>query len=136
MSNRLPSTSYTISVTSQIRHPKTHQRWILAIGALIIAAMVFGTALRPMLRRRRAQDMAGAVPQTATAIVTARFGANSNMVGESVRPWAQVRFQGRLYAAQTAINVEQLKEGQSAKITYRIGKSGRIYVDSVAPLSP
>jgi len=47
-----------------------------------------------------------------------------------------VRFRGKLYAAQKAINVEQLKEGRSAKITYRTGKSGRIYVDTVEPDTP
>ena len=119
-----------------IRGENRHRPWILLIAAVVIALMLFGTALRPMLRRRKSADLEGALPQKATAIVTARFGANSNLVGEAVKPWAQVRFQGQLYAAQTAKNVEQLKEGESATITFRIGKSGRIYVDTVEPASP
>ena len=113
------------------RFTTAHRRWVLVIGAALIAAIVFGTALRPLLRRRKEADLAGAAPQRAIATVTARFGANGNLVGETVKPWAQVRFNGKLYAAQKAINVEQLKEGESAKITYRTGKSGRIYVDTV-----
>ena len=118
------------------RFTTAHRRWVLVIGAVLVAAMLFGTALRPLLRRRKGADLAGAVPQSAIATVTARFGANGNVVGETVKPWAQVRFHGKLYAAQKAINVEQLKEGESAKIIYRTGKSGRIYVDTVEPVSP
>ena len=118
------------------RPTTAHRRWILVIGAVIIAAMLFGTALRPLLRRKKSADLAGAIPRIAIATVTARFGANGNVVGETIKPWAQVRFNGKLYAAQTAKNVEQLKEGESARITYRTGKSGRIYVDTVEPLSP
>jgi hypothetical protein len=98
--------------------------------------MIFGTALRPILKHRKSADLEGAAEQTGTAIVTARFGANVNVIGDPVKPWAQVRFRGQLYAAQKALNVEQLKEGESAKVTFRVGKSGRIYVDTVEPVRP
>jgi hypothetical protein len=119
-----------------MRKKSAHQRWILGVGAIVIAAMVFGTALRPFLKRKRAADLEGAVAQASVATVTARFGANANTIGDTIKPWAQVRFRGKLFAAQEAKNVEQLREGESATITFRVGKSGRIYVDTVEPVRP
>lgn len=111
-----------------------HRVVILVLGILVMVAMAVGSALRPWLRRVRADDLIGAEERTGIATVTARFGSDPNLVGETVKPWAQVRFQGRLYPAHEAVEIDKLKDGDQARIEYRVGKSGRIYVDRVEPL--
>ena len=44
-----------------------------------------------------------------------------------------VRVEGRLAAAAKVFGSAQMHVGSQTQVTYRIGKSGRIYVDSVEP---
>ena len=111
-----------------------HRVVILVLGTLVMIAMAVGSALRPWLRRMRTDDLIGAEERTGIATVTARFGSDPNLVGETVKPWAQVRFQNRLYAAHDAVDIDKLKDGDEARISYRVGRSGRIYVDKVEPI--
>lgn len=110
-----------------------HQTVILILGALIIAAMIVGTALRPILRRGKTSDLAGAPIQTANARIEALYGANPNEEDSRTKPWAMVRFEGKLLPAASAEHIERLKVGATARIQYRIGRSGKIYVDQVEP---
>ena len=112
-----------------------HQVLIIIIGILVIGAMMVGTGLRSFLRRMRARDLEGAPIKTSIAKVEALYGANPNDV-ETRKPWAMVRFEGKLYPAAAARNVQQLKPGDPAQIRFRIGHSGKIYVDDVEPLPP
>jgi len=116
------------------RETSLHRTVILVLGTLVVIAMAVGSALRPWVRMSRRSDLYGAESQTGIATVTARFGANSNVIGDTIKPWAQVRFHGRLYPVHEAVDIEKLHDGDSARITYRTGKSGRIYVDRVEPL--
>ena len=113
-----------------------HRIVILIVGSLVVALMIFGGMLRPMLRRAKAADLKGAQPRHGIATVTARFGATQVIGATKKRQWAQVRFQGKLYGSDRARRIEALRDGEPARITYRIGKSGRIYVDLVEPLMP
>jgi len=45
-----------------------------------------------------------------------------------------VRIGGHLAAAEKVFGSAQLRVGEPAQVTYRIGKSGRVYVDSVEPM--
>ncbi len=100
----------------------------------MLAASLFGSALRPWIRRKHDQDLQGAVPRSGVATVEVRYGAGPHQEGDAPRPWALVRFNGKLYPTKTAAGIQQLREGEPAAISYRVGKSGKIYVDSVQPL--
>jgi len=121
-------------VTRRRKELSLHRIVILVIGTLVMIAFAVGGALRPWVRMSRRADLNGAESRTGIATVTARFGANSNVIGDSIKPWAQVRFHGKLFPAREAVDIEKLRDGDEARITYRIGKSGRTYVDRVEPL--
>ena len=111
-----------------------HQTAILIIGVLIVVAMIIGTALRPILRRGKANDLGGTRVQSGTAKIEALYGANPNEEDSRTKPWAMVRFEGKLLPAASAQHIERLKVGETARIMYRIGRSGKTYVDTVEPL--
>jgi hypothetical protein len=50
------------------------------------------------------------------------------------KPQVSVRFNGKIYSAANAYEAEALKLDGAAQIEYRVGKSGRLIVDSVEPL--
>ena len=106
---------------------------MLIIGAFVVAAILFGSALRPILRRVKERDLENAVPRTGIATIEALYGANPNAIDSRTKPWAIVRFEGRLLPARAANHIERLRIGSPARITYRIGKSGKVYVDSAGP---
>jgi hypothetical protein len=49
-------------------------------------------------------------------------------------PQVTVRFRGGIYSAREIAGIGQMRIGQPARITYRVGRSGRVYVDRVEPL--
>ncbi len=54
--------------------------------------------------------------------------------GDQQRPLVGVRFQGRIYNAAHVYEVSHLQMGKEAHIEYRVGKSGRVEVESVTPI--
>ena len=104
----------------------------LAGMALIVAAFLF---LDPILRSWVKRDQAGAAPQHGVATVEILVLPPPNTIGMDVRPQVSVRFQGHLYSVRTVENAFNLRQGQPAQIEYRVGRSGRIYMDRVEPIS-
>src|ERR1041385_1684148 len=101
------------------RPRKRHQTVILVFGAVIVVAMIVGMALRPLLRRLKSQDLEGATVQTGIATVEALYGANPNDVESRTKPWAMVRFEGKLVPAASAQGIDRLNPGQPAQVHYR-----------------
>jgi len=115
--------------------PRDQQFWVragvLTIGAFVVASYaLFPAIVAPLVRRDR-QD---AVPQSGTGVVAILVPAQPGMFGEYQPPTVSVRFHGGIEAAASVTNFAALRLGQPARIVYRVGKSGRVYIDSVAPM--
>lgn len=126
--------SYTEIMARRRRSHPRHRRIILVIGVFVVAAMVFGSALRPWMRKMRTRDLEGSAGRTGIATIEALYGANPNEEDSRTTPWAMIRFEGRLIPARSVSGIERLHVGGPTRITYRIGRSGRIYVDLAEPL--
>lgn len=113
---------------------KPSQKWvrafILIIGAIVLLSFI---ALRPILHGLTEHDRASAALQTGAATVVQLIPPR---IEENLKPLpaqAWVRFHGELLPVKEVFGSAQLSVGQPAKILYRIGRSGRIYVDSAEP---
>ena len=111
------------------------QRWlrivIVAVGSVTFSCFL---ALSPLVRAFVKQDRAGSTARigvgTVEQIVPPHIEENAAPLPAQV--W--VRVNGRLTSAESVFGSAQLKVGGEAQVTYRIGRSGRVYVDRVEPL--
>ncbi len=103
----------------------------LALIVLITAAFLF---LDPILRSRTKRDVAGAPEQDGTATVAILLIPDKDHTEGPSDPKVSVRFHGDIYPVKSAFKAANLKLDQPAHITYRVGKSGAIVVDTVEPL--
>jgi hypothetical protein len=111
------------------------QRWVRAVILLVGGTtMLCFLALSPILRAWTKRDRDSGAPRTATAtveqIVPPHLEENSKPVPTQV--W--VRVNGSLAASEAVFGSARLRVGGPARVTYRVGRSGRIYVDRVEPL--
>ncbi len=114
---------------------RLQQRLVLGIGLVVVFAFAVGGALRPLIRQVRQSDLRGAVTRQGVATIEILYRSGPTDQGDTpTTPWAVVRFQGRLYRTPRALDAPELREHGPCLITYRVGRSGRIYVDSVRPL--
>lgn len=114
------------------------QRWIriiiLTVGLVTALCMV----LVPYVGRRALRrDYAEAVPRQGVATVVLLVEERVD-IGRDVTypPKVLVRFQGDVYRVRSVTDqdIAGIEVNQSVQITYRIGKSGRLYVDSFRSL--
>lgn len=114
-------------------------RWVRRAILIIGTAIFLFSALTPMiLRRASKKDREGAIPQRGVATVVLLVPPMAPSVlssKESKEPQVTVRFNGKLYAAREVVDYDHLRVNHPAQIVYSIGKSGRIYVERVAPLA-
>ena len=115
---------------------------ILTIG---IAAFLFSLLFPGWARYKFKHDHDDAIPQRAIATVEQVTPSAADPISGQVEPpMVEVRFQGHLEIVRkpphetrdTMLDVSHLHVGSQAQIVYRIGRSGRIYVDSAEPLPP
>jgi hypothetical protein len=104
---------------------------ILLIGGFTLVCFLLAD---PVLRGMRKRDQIGAAPQQGTAVVVTLVPPRPQADGTAEPALAGVRFRGHLYTADHVMDVEEVKLGDTVQITYRVGKSGHIYLDSIAPL--
>jgi hypothetical protein len=111
------------------------QHWvritIVAIGLTVFLAYAI---IPEWFRLSRKSDIEGAVPQQGVATVAILVRPGPVDLGNPTTPQVSVRFQGQLLSVKAAEELDALAVGQPAQIEYRVGKSGRIYVDRVRPL--
>jgi hypothetical protein len=107
---------------------------IMAIGVITTLCFIIVPGFgRRMLRR----DYADALPQQGVAtlalIVEERVEAGTD---KRYPPKVIVRFREAVHRVRnvTPEDITGMKVNQQVRITYRVGKSGRVYVDSIAPL--
>ncbi|HLK60098.1 MAG TPA: hypothetical protein VKU00_26290 [Chthonomonadaceae bacterium] len=115
-----------------VRHKWLRTLFLSGMSLIVLAFLV----LDPILRAWVKHDQAGAKPQHGMATVEILVMPPPNSIGMDVLPQVSVRFQGHLCSVKTVQDAPDLHLGQPALIEYRVGKSGRIYVDSAAPLPP
>ena len=126
-------------MSAQPKNISSQQRWIRAF-ILIIGAFVFlcFLALDPLLRHYRKDDFKSVLPQqgvaTVITLVLPAVNIEGDTKGDQQRPLVGVRFRNGIYNAARVYDVKHLKLEQPAQIIYRVGKSGRIVVDSVEPM--
>ncbi|HEV2471601.1 MAG TPA: hypothetical protein VGS41_02980 [Chthonomonadales bacterium] len=109
-------------------------RWIIygfwtVVCVVFLAALILPGWLRIAIRA----DRAGARPQSGTATVAILEPQSTDVSGQTSPAQVDVRFRGRIIPAKEIVHFEALRLNGPAHIIYRIGKSGRIYVDSVQP---
>jgi hypothetical protein len=114
---------------------KKMRAFIVTVGLITTLCFIIVPGVgRQMMKR----DYANALPQqgvaTVALIVEERYD-----VGRDVRypPKVLVRFHGDVHRVRkvTPDDIVGLEVNQQARITYRIGKTGRVYVDNIAPMS-
>jgi hypothetical protein len=115
------------------REMNRKQKGMIALGLFLLLAGLFGTALRGWTKNARAQDIAGTPLQEDTALLETLTDAHETLGGGIPKPGAGIRFRGSYYTCKNVLSAESLKLGTTVHITYRIGKSGKIYIESVAP---
>ena len=105
--------------------------WIAAV-AYFLVCLLFPYYMRKAIRKDRTET----IPQEGTATVAILVPPSQDANGTPSPAQASVRFQGQVLGAKEVFGVPELAIGKEARIIYRIGKSGHIYVDRVTPLRP
>ena len=110
------------------------QKWlrhtIVVIGA---ATFLCFLALSPILRSLTKQDRASSRPQVGIATIEQIIPPHIEENAKPIPAQVWVRVNGTLVAAATVFGSAQLRVGGQAQVVFRVGKSGRVYVDSVEP---
>jgi hypothetical protein len=116
---------------------RSGQKW-LRVSIWVIGLIVFFAflGLSPLLRSLTRRDRESAVPQQGFATVVQILPPHVEENSKPTPAQVWVRFEGQMLPASEVFGSEALKVGEPAEITYRIGKSGRIYIDRVEPLPP
>src|SRR5256885_762384 len=121
-------------VQPDIRDIWMSRAWIPIAGVLVIALIAAIYGMASWLLVDRSHDIAGQPLLTGTATVvsmSARAGTKGNMGDQT--PFYEVRFRGGEYwfSSPDAVQV-----GKPATIEYRVGRSGRIYIQRLYTLKP
>jgi hypothetical protein len=113
-----------------VRHKWIRAVFLIGMSLILLAFLVLDPILRSWVKR----DQAGAKPQTGQATVEILVMPPTNTVGFDASPQVSVRFHGQLGSVKNVRDVAHMHLGQPVLIEYRVGKSGRLYVDSAQPL--
>lgn len=112
------------------------RRWtravIVSVGTLVVLLFIF---LDPIVRSSVKRDVAGAVPRTDIAVIVTTVPPTAIDMDHPATAHVTVRYRGGLYSPRDIVGSDLLHVGATARITYRVGRSGRIYVDRVEPLT-
>jgi hypothetical protein len=104
---------------------------ILIIGTVTTLCFV---ALSPILRTLTKNDRTGSPARIGVGIVEQIVPPHMEENTKPIPAQVWVRVNGTLTAAETVFGSAQLRVGGPAQVTYRIGRSGRLYVDRVEPM--
>jgi hypothetical protein len=124
-------------MTSELHRPVArHQRWV-RIGILIVGAIVFLAflGLDPLLRSMTKRDRGEGVPGQGTGTVVDLHVAKLDDYDRPLPASVIVRFQGNLYLTEKVFGFSELHIKSPAHILYRVGPSGRVYIDRVEPVA-
>ena len=117
---------------------KKSQKWvrrvILVVGAFVFAAFLI---MDPLVRSATRRDRNSGPPREGTATVLQLFAPVIDDTGTNrpVPPHVLIQFEGKSYLTKDVYGYGGLKEHGPASLTYRVGKSGRVYIERVQPLA-
>ncbi len=109
-------------------------RWFILIAGTVTTLGYI--LIDPVVSTMSQNDLQGVPEQTSTAMVVIQKGPGGIMLPGDMHPPAPnivVRFHGQLCPVAKPIHWELLKWHTTAIITYRVGHSGHIYVDTARP---
>lgn len=114
---------------------RRNQWWVRAV-ILLVGGFTFLSFLAadPVLRTLRKRDQIGVISQEATATVATYVPAQPSAMPNPLPALVGVRFRGGIHTASTVIRPEAIRLNQTVRIVYRIGHSGSVYIDEVAPM--
>lgn len=105
---------------------------MLSVGVVLVAAFGAGGWLRHYARQSRDRDLIGAELRVGEGTVVAPVTREGGQEGRTTRPWALLRVEGTLATVEDLPGTARLAEGQKVPVHYRVGRSGRVYVERVA----
>lgn len=122
-------------MTSELqRPPAKHQRGvrigILAIGTVVLLAYL---GLDPLLRKATKDDRGQGIPKEGTATVVDLRTPKLDDYDRPIPASVLVRFEGKVYPTEKVFGFSELRVDAPAHILYRVGPSGRLYIDRVEP---
>lgn len=112
------------------------KRGLLAVGFFTAGVMLFYPYwARKVLRPALEQERVNAPVQKGKAVVAIYVPARDEATsGKQFPARVMVRFQGRVIEPRDVQEANGMALGQMVQITYRLGGSGRIYIDTARPL--
>ena len=105
--------------------------FILGLGTVIFLAFL---GLDPLMRTITKRDRLAATPHSGVASIVQLFPPHLDENGRPFPSQVLLRFQGRIALTNSVYGLSELKEGGQARLTYRIGRTGRLYIDRVEPM--
>ena len=105
--------------------------FIVVSGILLFCAYTFTD---PILRGYSKYDLQGIKARQGIAIVETMEPAGPDIMGKPQPSFVVVKFHNALCQTGKVLNYKDLRLHAPARITYRVGRSGHIYVDEVEPL--
>ena len=115
----------------------TQRRLRIAILTVGIATFLFSLLFPGWARHKYKKDHDEAAPQQAVVTVDQVIPPSTNpMSGQPEPANVRVQFRGESRPAREIRDLPRLHAGSEARIVYRLGKSGRVYIDSVEPMKP
>ena len=112
------------------RRDRRIRAFILFSGAIIVLCFVVGD---PLIRTLVKRDMAGAPVRQGVGTVVTVIQPTSVDLDHPVAGHVVVRFRGGLYAPKIINGIERLRPDGPARILFKAGRSGRLYIQSVGP---
>jgi hypothetical protein len=124
-------------MTSELHRPVAkHQRWvrgaILIVGAIVFFAFL---GLDPLLRSMTKHDRSEGVPKQGTATVVELQAAKLDDYDRPLPASVLIRLDGNLYLTEKVFGFSELHIKSPAHVLYRVGPSGRVYIDRVEPIA-
>ena len=108
---------------------------ILALGAFIFLAFALIPPYLRFTEKKKMEDRLAAPVQHGIARVKAIATRSEGDVTNYFSGQVLVDFRGKNVMAQNILKLDKLKEGQDVDIAYRVGKSGKVYIELVSPLN-
>ncbi|MCS6774948.1 MAG: hypothetical protein RMJ43_13820 [Chloroherpetonaceae bacterium] len=116
------------------------QRWFRAFLLVVGGTTALCMILVPWIGRRMLQrDYAESVLHEGIGTVVMLVDQRVDIArGEVYQPKVIVRFRGAAYPVRSVAVTDypRLRIGQSVRILYRVGRMGRLYVETVEPVAP
>ncbi len=104
--------------------------FILVVGAVSIGGFLL---MDPIVRTRAKQDRLSAARRDGSATIVDIIQPQLDVYGRPQAAQVIIRLNGDLEPTTAVFGLSRMKVGGDAHVVYRVGLSGRIYIDRVEP---